>query len=133
MGTLIYLIILYPTLPERIPTHFNLAGEADGWGGKKTIFILPLVASFMFIGLYLISKAPRTFNLPVSITEENAIRIYPVAQFYMTLFNLETVLILCCLVYVSLPNILSPSIYFLPIMILVYLITLILFVVKVKN
>ena len=28
--------ITYPSLPERVPTHWNLQGEADRWSGKAT-------------------------------------------------------------------------------------------------
>jgi uncharacterized membrane protein len=27
-------LALYPGLPERVPTHWNLQGDVDGWGGK---------------------------------------------------------------------------------------------------
>ncbi len=36
--------IFYPSLPEQVPTHFNLKGEPDGWSGR-------LVASFVLPGL----------------------------------------------------------------------------------
>jgi uncharacterized membrane protein len=29
-----------PNLPQRIPTHFNAAGVADGWGSPDTLWIL---------------------------------------------------------------------------------------------
>lgn len=35
----------YPHLPERIPVHFGLSGEPDGWGGRWMIFLMPVVAS----------------------------------------------------------------------------------------
>lgn len=35
-------LICLPTLPDRIPTHWNAAGEIDGWGGRMTALILPL-------------------------------------------------------------------------------------------
>ena len=28
-------IIVYPTLPERVPIHWNMEGEADGWGSRE--------------------------------------------------------------------------------------------------
>lgn len=133
LGTLIYVIVTYPTLPDTIPTHFNAAGEADGWGGKGSIFILPFVAIVMFIPLYFTSKFPHTFNLPVTITEENAPRIYPVAQFYMCLFNLETVLLFCFLVFTSVPGGLSIGVFLVPIIIVVYTVTIILLIVKIRR
>jgi uncharacterized membrane protein len=36
-----YAAYIYPTLPETIPIHFNYKGEADGFGGKDSIFLGP--------------------------------------------------------------------------------------------
>ena len=27
--------VLYSKAPDIVPTHFNFAGDADGWGGKE--------------------------------------------------------------------------------------------------
>ena len=35
-----YPLILYSHIPDRIPIHFNLAGEADGYGSKSVLWIL---------------------------------------------------------------------------------------------
>ena len=32
---------VYPTLPDSIPTHFNIKGEADHWGDRSSIFFGP--------------------------------------------------------------------------------------------
>lgn len=133
LGTFIYVIVVYPTLPETIPTHFNLAGEVDGWGGKNSIFIVPFISIVMFILLYFLSKVPHTFNLPATITEENAARIYPVAQFFMCVFNLETVLLFSYLAFASIPGVLSLGNWFFPIFILAFILTIILFVRKIKR
>ena len=34
-------LIVYPQLPERIPTHWNAHGQVDGYGSKATVFMLP--------------------------------------------------------------------------------------------
>jgi uncharacterized membrane protein len=36
-----YAAYIYPSLPTTIPTHFNYKGEADGFGGKDSIFLGP--------------------------------------------------------------------------------------------
>jgi uncharacterized membrane protein len=37
-------IVVYPTLPDRMPTHWNVSGEVDGWAPKPVgAFLLPLV------------------------------------------------------------------------------------------
>ena len=43
--------VVLPLLPERIPAHYNLAGEIDRWGSRLEIFILPvfcLVSGFLW-------------------------------------------------------------------------------------
>jgi len=36
---------VYPRLPERVPVHFGLTGEADRWGGRWMILLIPLVST----------------------------------------------------------------------------------------
>jgi uncharacterized membrane protein len=66
----------YPNLPDTIPTHYNGAGQADGFGGKATILTLPLIASILFIALTVLNRFPHVFNYPTSITQENAFKHY---------------------------------------------------------
>ena len=43
----------WPRLPDRIPIHWNIAGEVDGYGGKFTgLLLLPLIV----LGLYLMMR-----------------------------------------------------------------------------
>ena len=50
---LVYAAYVYPNLPDTIPTHFNISGEADAYGGKDSIFLGPgimaVVGIFVFI------------------------------------------------------------------------------------
>ena len=36
---------VYPRLPEQVPVHFGLTGEADRWGRRWMIFLIPLVST----------------------------------------------------------------------------------------
>ena len=37
-------LLLWNELPDRMPTHFNMAGEADNWSGKAfAVFSIPLI------------------------------------------------------------------------------------------
>src|SRR5699024_5881680 len=92
-GSIIYVIFLYPTLPETIPVHFNAKGEADNWGSKMSVFIMPIIGLLLFVGMYFLSKYPHVYNYPFTITEENDPRIYAIASAFMTIINLEMVLI----------------------------------------
>jgi uncharacterized membrane protein len=66
----------YSDLPETIPTHYNGAGQADGFGGKTAILTLPLISTILFIGLTVLNKFPQEFNYPTDITQDNALKQY---------------------------------------------------------
>lgn len=93
ISSIIYVFLCYQNLPETIPTHFNAQGDADNWGSKNTVFIMPGIAIILFIGLYFLSKFPHFYNYTVEVTEENGPRIYREANLFMTIINLEIVFI----------------------------------------
>ena len=62
-------------LPERIPTHFNSAGNPDGWGPASTLLVLPAVAVGLYLFISLLSLFPALFKTPVRVTEENRVRL----------------------------------------------------------
>ena len=62
----------YRDLPDTIATHFNFFGKADGYGSKKTIFVMPGIATIIAIILAFLSQIPHQFNYLVTITEANA-------------------------------------------------------------
>ena len=41
-------ISVYSRLPEKVPVHFGLTGEADRWGGRWMIFMIPLISTVIF-------------------------------------------------------------------------------------
>jgi uncharacterized membrane protein len=55
---------LYSSLPNQIPTHWNIRGEVDGYGGKWTLFLFPVLMVGM-LGLFAILPAlsPRHFEV----------------------------------------------------------------------
>jgi len=64
----------YPQLPESIPIHFGLSGEPDGWGGRWTIFLMPVIATIIFALDYFVlgrlvgtPKMPSTMTLPLHL------------------------------------------------------------------
>lgn len=63
-------------LPERIPTHYNFAGEPDAHGSKTTLLFLPLIGAGLFVMLTVVGLNPQSMNLPVKVTEENRELVY---------------------------------------------------------
>ncbi len=59
-------ITAYPSLPDRIPTHWNIQGEIDGWSDKLWgVSLIPLtmtVLLLLFRALPWLSPKPFTMN-----------------------------------------------------------------------
>ncbi|GGG22113.1 SdpI family protein [Pontibacter amylolyticus] len=45
---LVYLAVVWNSLPEQVPVHFNLEGEADGWAGKTSLIFIVLGTTALF-------------------------------------------------------------------------------------
>ena len=61
--------VFWNQLPEEIPTHFNLLGQADGYNHKMSaIFGLPTLMLLMhWLLLFLMIKAPKSNNISSKI------------------------------------------------------------------
>lgn len=60
-----YLAVQVRSLPARIPIHFDLHGNPNGYGSPATLFLLPGISALLYVGLLAVQKTPRSFNLPV--------------------------------------------------------------------
>ena len=54
----VFVIICYPKLPEIIPSHFNFSGDPDEFSAKRTIFILPVVGTLVFVIMTILMRLP---------------------------------------------------------------------------
>ena len=66
----IYGALIFPHLPSRIPTHFNIEGKADAWGGPSSIFIGPGIMGAVSIFVYILMSNLKTFD-PKKYDEAN--------------------------------------------------------------
>jgi len=68
LGVWLLTAALYTGLPEQIPGHFGLHARPTRWDSRETIWLLPLIATLMALGLYglnrTILKYPDLINLP---------------------------------------------------------------------
>ncbi len=58
-------------LPQRIPTHFDMAGNPNGWGPPNTLLLLPIVATGAYLLITVLAGISTSFNYPVRITAQN--------------------------------------------------------------
>ncbi|WP_165226331.1 SdpI family protein [Aquisphaera insulae] len=56
---------LYPGLPQKIPTHWNIEGKVDGWGDKTwATFLMPaMMTGFLVFFAFLPALSPKAFEV----------------------------------------------------------------------
>ncbi len=64
-------LFYYGSLPEQMPIHFNAGGQADDYGPRAMIFLLPGIAIATSVLVGLIGRDPNNYNFPVKVTDEN--------------------------------------------------------------
>ncbi|MEM7575143.1 MAG: DUF1648 domain-containing protein [Bacteroidota bacterium] len=65
-------LFYYGDLPAKVPTHFDLNGEADAFGNKIWLWFLPALNLGLYALLGNIHRLPKSmFNYPVKLTKEN--------------------------------------------------------------
>jgi uncharacterized membrane protein len=89
----------YSNLPDPIPTHFNAAGEADGFGSKASIIGLHVIATLLYVGLTALNRFPHIFNFPTPITQDNALSQYTNATRMIRYLKLILVLVFAGISY----------------------------------
>ena len=99
IAMIIYPVIMLKSLPDKLPMHYNAAGEIDRWGGKGEALILPVIGIFMYGLLTLVTSFPSAWNIPVQITRENRGRVYQCTKSMLVLMKLEVIVIFAYLEY----------------------------------
>lgn len=92
LWTIGLIIFTYGSLPETIPTHFDLGGEPDGWGPRWMIAVLPAVELVLYVILTVMGRITHRLNYPWTVTEASAPRQYRLARGFLGLIKVEIVL-----------------------------------------
>lgn len=88
---IIFIAMFWNELPNKIPTHFGPSGAPDAWGGKGMLLFLTVMNIMLYLLLTIVSRFPHTFNYPVKITTENALKQYYLARNLLLFLKTETV------------------------------------------
>ena len=57
---IVYLAVIYPTLPKIVPTHFDMDGRPNDYSDKSTLIFLTVLFTVLSIGTYLlITNLPK--------------------------------------------------------------------------
>lgn len=80
VGTAVGLAVRMPTLPDRVPVHFEAAGDPDRWGSPGEVWGAVGMMVLIQALLTLVARVPHRHNYPVPVTEENAQGMYRVSE-----------------------------------------------------
>jgi uncharacterized membrane protein len=80
-------VIVFPTLPDRVPSHWNFRGEIDGYSGRFAgAFMLPLLCAGLYALLVALPRIdPRRQNYASFAVAYRRLRFLLVA-FFMVLY-----------------------------------------------
>ncbi len=79
----VFLSSNWSSLPARIPLHFNADGLAESLGSKNSLLVLPVICTAMYALLTVVCFFPKTWNIPVKLTDENRNRVYTVTRSFL--------------------------------------------------
>ncbi|MGO4375177.1 DUF1648 domain-containing protein [Paenibacillus sp. MCAF20] len=137
MVSFIYMLIKWTNLPTTIPIHFNARGEADGWGNRVTLILLPFIALILYVGLSLLRRVPHHFNYIVPITEQNAEAQYRLSLLLISWIKLEIVILFGYISWSSIQNAVGLSsglgIWLLPVSLAVMISTIVLAMIRMRK
>src|SRR6478609_4883542 len=71
-----YTIYSLINLPETIPVHFNSSGLPDRFGSKGLVIVLPIISTFVVVGLHFLNKVPHLHNQAIKVNPKNAEALY---------------------------------------------------------
>ena len=78
-------------LPDRIPMHFDAAGNANGWGPPSSLSLLPVVAAALYLLITVISLLPTGIECAVKLTVESRERMQALIRQMLAWFKVELV------------------------------------------
>lgn len=129
IGIIIYLILRWDSIPDKIPGHYNAAGAVDRWGDKKELLILPIITSILYILLTAVENLPKIWNTGVRVTEQNKKRVYRTLK---KALETEKLLMVAVFSFITINSSLSRTFptWFLPVSLLLVFGSLIFFLLK---
>ncbi|MGA8671351.1 MAG: DUF1648 domain-containing protein [Terracidiphilus sp.] len=87
-------------LPDRVPTHFDAAGNPNAWGSPNGMILLPIVATVLYLLVSLVSRLPESFHYPVRTTPQNIARLQTVTLNMVLWLKVEIVCLFALLQWV---------------------------------
>lgn len=109
IGTPLYLVIRWPSIPDKLPMHYNFAGEIDRWGGKGEVLFLVVMVWILYLMISLVEHFPSVWNTGVQVTPENRMRVYRTLKYMVKTLKLAMTLVFTFLIFNTVAGIPLPE------------------------
>ena len=129
IGIIAFLVLAWKGIPDKIPGHYNFAGDIDRWGNKGELLFLPILSWILYLGMTVVEHFPQIWNTGVTVTEENKERVYRILK---DMFSTVKLIVVAVLSYLTINSALmiGGTIWSLPILLILMFGTIIFFVMK---
>ena len=64
LAATVFVLVRWPAVTDRIPAHFDAAGQPDGFGAKSGLAVLLGFGWVMYVLVTVLSFFPSTWNMP---------------------------------------------------------------------
>ncbi len=87
---LLYTVFRWRTLPRVLPIHYDMYGVADDWGGRWTVFLVPVVLA-LCCGIVSVCErlGLKHINLPFRVNMERELYVLRAVRDVLSTLNLE--------------------------------------------
>jgi uncharacterized membrane protein len=132
VGVVVYLVLAWDNLPDRIPAHYNALGEVNRWSDKSGLIVLPIISWLIFGIITLVERYPQIWNTGVAVTQTNRDQVYRLLK---SMISLEKMLVLLMLASLTVLSSLSLSLplWYLPAFIMVLIGTIASFIFRLNR
>lgn len=72
----VFMAVRWPMIPQQIPRHFDLSGQADAWGSKSSLIVLLVAGWIVCLALYAIDFFPKIWNIPETTPQAQKAKVY---------------------------------------------------------
>lgn len=94
-----YAILGTNRLPARIPTHFNATGQPDAWGVPEMLWVIPVIATGIYLLMSLVARYPSSFHFPGRVDPSARRQLEEFALNMVSWLKVEVVCLFACIQY----------------------------------
>ena len=99
LGTFGFIGSKYSSLPDQVPTHYDFAGNITSYGGKASVWIMPVVALILgYLLMVLLEQFPQAWNTGIrSYDKKSRASVYRAVKDLMNHIKLANTIFMCAM------------------------------------